>query len=150
MAIFDTFKPSSIRYISRVTALVAKVQNKAKLALPPPDALLRTILRFATALEKLKDFAVLEQRSVSELAAEVELTSTWTRLCEDIAQQARDFHSIDNYIEARQEESMHVWVWQRKRAKEVRKVEEAQRRIIRDTNDVEELLAQAQAHKYAE
>jgi hypothetical protein len=134
MASPDKPKPSSISPAARVTALVAKMRQKAKLVLPPPDVLERNMLDFATALAKLKAFAAREQRSIAHLAADVELTDIWTCLCENISQRARDFHSIEEYVEAQRREgdmgNVHVMLWQLEKVKDVQAITEAQKRIV--------------------
>jgi len=120
---------------------LAEVLQKAKLALMPPDVLEGNMSNFAETLGKLKDFADTEQRSILELAQDVNLTSTWTRLREDISQRARDFHNMEDYIVARQDHKTYRWVRQWRRARQ------AQRRVVRDTGDIAELLAEAERHK---
>lgn len=120
---------------------LAEVLQKAKLALMPPDVLEGNMSDFADTLGKLKDFANTEQRSILELAQDVHLTSTWTRLREDISQRARDFHNMEEYIVARREHKTYRWVCQ------WRHVKKAQRRAVRDTGDIAELFARADAHR---
>jgi len=98
---------------------LAEVLRKAKLASMPPKVLEDNMLDFASTLGKLKNFADTEQRSMVELAQDVDLTTTWARLREDISQKARDFHNMEEFIEARRHHKMHWWVrhwWQVKQA----------------------------------
>lgn len=115
---------------------------KSKLAPMPPDVLERNLSDFADALGRLNSFADNKaRRSIPDLAQNVNMTSTWARVREDISQRARDFHDMEEYIVARRQHRTFPWVrqwWH---------VKTAQRRVVRDTGDIAELLARAHAHR---
>jgi len=120
---------------------LAELMRNVKLASMPPEVLKGNIFNFAYMLEKLKNFADKEQRSILDLAQDVDLKSTWARLCEDISQRARDFHDVEEYIVARGEHETYRWVQQWWHVKK------SQRRVVQDTGDIAELLARAAQHR---
>lgn len=120
---------------------LADLMRKVKLASMPSDVLKGNMSDYAYALGTLKNFADKEQRSVLDLAQDVNLTSTWVRLCEDMSHRVRDFHDMEEYIVARQERKIYRWIcqwWY---------IKKAQRRVVRDTVNIANLLGRAAEHR---
>jgi len=120
---------------------LAEVMRKVKLASMPTDVLDGPLIKFGYTLGKLRNFADKEQRSILELAQDVDLASTWVRLCEGTSQRSRDFQDMVEYILARQDYKTYRWVrqwWH---------VKKALRRAERDTDDIAELFARVVEHR---
>jgi len=133
-----------------MTDTAAESEQDANLGLSLPDRLAININVYRIALRELVDYATAEQRPVADLAAEVELSTTWTRIEKFIFDRARDVHLMWIFVmEARQAQSMESlsqWL-EAVTAEGIEKVKEAQERVVRDTYDITHLFVAIDAHR---
>jgi hypothetical protein len=122
-----------MNFINALHHLVDKI-------VPSPQVVARDMLDFAQALGRLKAFSTIRSRALADLAADAEMVAAWTRIRERISERARDFHGIEEYIEARQEGHLHQWLGQ------CRKVKKARKRVVQERMDLEYILLRAQRH----
>jgi len=108
---------------------------------PKPQLLERDMLGFATALGKLNNYSTARKRPLADLAADAEMLTAWTGIRERISERARDFHGMEEYVEARREGNLHQWLGQ------WRKVKRARKRVVKEKTDLEDILDGARKHR---
>jgi len=140
--------PASIRMVffdaicdTEIMEFVNALHHLVDRIVPPPQVVARNMLDFGSALGRLKDFSTSRNRPLADLAADAEMAAAWTRIRGRISERARDFHGMEEYIEARQEGHLHQWLGQ------WRKVKKARKRVVQENTDLEQILLRAQRHR---